>query len=182
MRRQITLRGTPDPGIVSQISTAAASNGIPPSIALSVANAESGFNQSAVSSAGAIGIMQLEPSSFPGYDVTDESTNISLGVGYLAQLYNQFGNWVDALAAYNWGPGNMSSGKPIPSSVQGYASGVLSNASQIDAAQPSVSALDLPDMGDNSGDDVSGGLDPSSIVPLVLLGAVGVVVLIATWN
>jgi soluble lytic murein transglycosylase-like protein len=42
-----------------------------------------------------------------------------LGRAYLAHLYRRYGNWPDAIAAYNWGPGNMdswiTSGRPISS-------------------------------------------------------------------
>jgi transglycosylase-like protein with SLT domain len=37
----------------------------------------------------------------------DLSENRRLGRAYLAQLYRRYGNWADALAAYNWGPGNL---------------------------------------------------------------------------
>jgi Transglycosylase SLT domain len=33
--------------------------------------------------------------------------NRMLGRGYLALMYRRYGNWSDAIAAYNWGPGNM---------------------------------------------------------------------------
>ena len=37
----------------------------------------------------------------------DLSENRRLGRAYLTQLYRRYGNWADALAAYNWGPGNL---------------------------------------------------------------------------
>jgi Transglycosylase SLT domain len=47
----------------------------------------------------------------------DLSENRMLGRAYLAQLYRRYANWPDAVAAYNWGPGNMDSwigaGRPI---------------------------------------------------------------------
>jgi len=42
-----------------------------------------------------------------GGDRFDERENRVLGRAYLAQLYRRYGNWPDAVAAYNWGPGNM---------------------------------------------------------------------------
>ena len=48
------------------------------------------------------------------FDLTE---NRMLGRAYLAQLYRRYANWPDAIAAYNWGPGNMDSwigaGRPI---------------------------------------------------------------------
>jgi hypothetical protein len=42
-----------------------------------------------------------------GGDRFDLRENRLLGRAYLAQLYRRYGNWADALAAYNWGPGNL---------------------------------------------------------------------------
>jgi Transglycosylase SLT domain len=42
-----------------------------------------------------------------GGDRFDPRQNRLLGRAYLAQLYRRYGNWADALAAYNWGPGNL---------------------------------------------------------------------------
>ena len=50
-------------------------------------------------------------------DRFDPSENRILGRAYLARLYRRYANWVDAVAAYNWGPGHMDawidSGRPI---------------------------------------------------------------------
>jgi len=37
----------------------------------------------------------------------DLQQNRRLGRAYLAQMFLRYGNWPDALAAYNWGPGNL---------------------------------------------------------------------------
>jgi hypothetical protein len=37
----------------------------------------------------------------------DDVQNRALGRTYLSGLYRHYGNWPDAVAAYNWGPGNM---------------------------------------------------------------------------
>lgn len=42
-----------------------------------------------------------------GGDRFDLVQNRLLGRAYLAQMYRRYGNWPDAVAAYNWGPGNM---------------------------------------------------------------------------
>jgi hypothetical protein len=61
--------------------------------------------------------------------------NRQLGRAYLAQMYRRYGNWPDAIAAYNWGPGNMDawigSGRPInsfPLEVEHYRERVLREA------------------------------------------------------
>ena len=50
-------------------------------------------------------------------DRFDPTENRALGRAYLARLYRRYANWVDAVAAYNWGPGHMDawidSGRPI---------------------------------------------------------------------
>ncbi len=58
--------------------------------------------------------------------------NRTLGRGYLALMYRRYGNWPDAIAAYNWGPGNMDawigSGRPsasFPLEVERYRDRVL---------------------------------------------------------
>jgi hypothetical protein len=52
-----------------------------------------------------------------GGDRFDIAENRMLGRAYLAQLYRRYANWPDAIAAYNWGPGNMDAwigaGRPI---------------------------------------------------------------------
>ena len=114
--------------------------GVPPSIALSVATVESGIQQwtangnLVVSSAGAIGVMQLMPATADqlGVDPTDPLQNIQGGISYLAQMYQQFGDWSLALAAYNWGPAKVqravTAGGQIPASVQSYVTKVLAGA------------------------------------------------------
>jgi Transglycosylase SLT domain len=42
-----------------------------------------------------------------GGDRFDLRQNRLLGRAYLSQMYQRYGNWPDAVAAYNWGPGNM---------------------------------------------------------------------------
>jgi hypothetical protein len=108
------------------------------SIAASVAQVESGGRQFdsngriMTSKVGALGIMQLMPSTAAGLGVDpyDPAQNKEGGTRYLGQLFSEFGNWVDALAAYNWGPGNVrkaqAQGQSYPAKVQGYVQKVLS--------------------------------------------------------
>jgi Transglycosylase SLT domain len=62
-----------------------------------------------------------------GGDRFDLAQNRLLGRTYLARLYRRYGNWADAVAAYNWGPGNLdewiSEGRPaagLPLAVERY--------------------------------------------------------------
>ena len=62
--------------------------------------------------------------------------NWALGRAYLAQMYRRYGNWPDAVAAYNWGPGNMDAwingGRPFdkfPPAVERYRIRVLVGSS-----------------------------------------------------
>lgn len=67
-----------------------------------------------------------------GGDRFDLAQNRLLGRAYLARLYRRYGNWPDAVAAYNWGPGNLDSwiaeGRPaaaLPLAVAHYRDRVL---------------------------------------------------------
>ena len=123
--------------IQQQIVAAATSVGVDPAIALAVAQRESNFNQGAIGSSGEVGMFQLMPATAASLGVNpyDASQNIQGGVAYLAQMYAMFGDWNDALAAYNWGPGNVSnSGGAWPSSVANYVTGVLNQATVYNAS------------------------------------------------
>ena len=125
--------------IQSLITSVANQFNVPASIALAVAQKESNFNQAAVGSSGEIGVMQLMPATAAGLNVnpSDLNQNVEGGVSLLASLYNQFGNWSDALAAYNAGPTNLAAG-------QGYASSILGSIN-LDSSGAVASA-------DNGGD------------------------------
>lgn|GEM_PF-1294860 len=98
----------------------AVERGIDPQLALALVRQESNFDPTAVSRAGALGLMQLMPGTAqmlqPGItrqQILEPETNVRLGLDYLAQLLKQFGNDVNrALTAYNAGPGRQ--GIPLP--------------------------------------------------------------------
>lgn len=151
-----------DQSLIDAISQAASSAGVPPSLAVAVAQHESGLNPNAIGAAGEIGLFQLKPSSFPGVNISDVSTNISTGVSYLAQNYALTGNWRDALIAYNEGPSRWSQGVRLSQS-QSYADAILASAgASAPAADGSAPAPPAP-------------LDPNSLLAVV---GVGVLVLL----
>ena len=88
--------------------------GIPVELLTSIARAESNYNPSAVSSAGAIGVMQLMPATAAALNVADPynaEDNIIGGSKYIAQLLSKNdGNTALALAAYNAGEGSLRYG------------------------------------------------------------------------
>ena len=106
--------------------------GVATSILKSIAKAESNFNPSAVSKAGAIGIMQLMPSTAASLCVSnsyDARENIMGGAKYISQLLSRYqGNISLALAAYNAGTGNVDKYGGIPpfTETQNYVQKVLS--------------------------------------------------------
>lgn len=91
---------------------------VPKEMVYGVIKAESSFRSDAVSVAGAVGLMQITEATFDwisaklGEKVSkgllyDPDTNIRYGTYYLNYLYNEFGSWDIALAAYNAGPGRV---------------------------------------------------------------------------
>ena len=92
---------------------------IPAHLLFAVIRTESDFDSSAVSHAGAVGLMQLMPDTFrwisddligerlPDGMIYDPETNIRYGTFLLHRWYARYGDWTCALAAYNAGPGNV---------------------------------------------------------------------------
>lgn len=111
-RRELeSLRGSPMKQDVSfLINDAAERYGVSPKLVNAVVQTESAGKSDAVSPKGAQGLMQLMPKTAKALgveDPTDPAQNIEGGVKYLAQLIKKFGDEKLALAAYNWGEGNI---------------------------------------------------------------------------
>ncbi len=100
------------------ISAAAQKHGLDESLLKAVVQAESNFTPTAISSAGAKGLMQLMDATAAGLGVSDAFDpvqNIEGGAKFLSQLLNRYhGNEVLALAAYNAGPGAVDKWGGVP--------------------------------------------------------------------
>jgi soluble lytic murein transglycosylase-like protein len=114
------------------VEAAARRNGLPPGFVHSVVKAESGYNTSALSPKGAIGLMQLMPATAQAHnaDPHDPAQNVEAGAAYLRELLIKYdGDARRALAAYNAGPGAVDkyNGVPPYSETQTYIERVLKN-------------------------------------------------------
>ncbi|WP_134726573.1 lytic transglycosylase domain-containing protein [Paracoccus luteus] len=91
-------------------------HGVPEDLFLRLVQQESGWNASARSHKGATGLAQLMPGTAAklGVNPRDPIQNLEGGARYLKQMYNTFGDWRLALAAYNAGPGAVQKYRGVP--------------------------------------------------------------------
>ena len=139
---------------------ASAKYGVPENLLRAVAQAESDFNPKAVSSCGAVGVMQLMPDTAKSLGVTDPynaEQNINGGAKYLSDLLKKYDGDIDkTLAAYNAGPGNVAKYDGVPpfketqnyinkiKASMGQASTSVSNSSESSGtASGSISDLEV---------------------------------------
>jgi soluble lytic murein transglycosylase-like protein len=100
------------------IEAHATAQGVSPDLVRAVIQVESAFNPQAVSSKGAMGLMQLMPATARELGVVNPflpEENIRGGVAYLRQLLDKYDRNVElALAAYNAGPGSVAKYGTVP--------------------------------------------------------------------
>ena len=119
-----------------QAQSAAQQYGVPWPIFAGMISHESGWNQSAIGSAGEIGLGQLKAATAAdlGVNPYDAGQNLLGAAKYLRQQFDTFGNWSDALGAYNQGARGYQGGGHAAGSR--YAQAVLGAAGQFgDAGQ-----------------------------------------------
>ncbi|MEQ1671169.1 MAG: lytic transglycosylase domain-containing protein [Hyphomicrobium sp.] len=146
--------------IASHVAEASQRFGLPEHWIYAVMRTESAGRIGAVSSAGAMGLMQLMPETWArqrarfslGADPFDPRDNIIAGTSYLREMYDSYGT-SGMLAAYNAGPGRYEQwrdlGRPLPAETRAYvakiapmlqagsAATVIANASPVQPVRPS---------------------------------------------
>lgn len=144
--RNISARGARDLNqIKAMLYQAALRHGVNAGLVMGVAWWESGWDQSQVSSTGAIGIMQVEPytaaSAGPrllhqNVDIKQAESNIELGAAILRENLERYhGSLVDALVAYYAGPDAVTDWAHLPPDAQRYVTGIYALAVAFDRGQ-----------------------------------------------
>lgn len=101
---------------IEKARAAARAHNVPEDLFLRLVHQESRWNSAAVSHKGAIGLAQLMPGTARDLNVdpTDPQQNLNGGARYLRMMYDRFGDWKLALAAYNAGPGAVEEHNGVP--------------------------------------------------------------------
>lgn len=115
------LRERRERAVYGTVLSCAAAFDVSPAMILAVIRIESDFKPNAVSPVGAAGLMQLLPDTFrylreehlaeqlPDEAIFEREVNVRYGTYYLSYLFERFGSWPLALAAYNAGEGRVRS-------------------------------------------------------------------------
>jgi soluble lytic murein transglycosylase-like protein len=111
-------RIAPPPSLVSWIDRYASEHGLDPRLVEALIQVESGYDASALSRKGAMGLMQLMPETareLGVLDPWDAVQNLRGGTRYLKQLIDRFAGDLElALASYNAGPGAVERHRGVP--------------------------------------------------------------------
>jgi soluble lytic murein transglycosylase-like protein len=137
----------------AHVEIAAARFGLPVDLIEAVIAAESGGQTRAVSSAGAMGLMQLMPATWAdlrmrlrlGADPFDPADNILAGAAYLRELRDRYGA-PGYLAAYNAGPGRYEAslaGRPLPLETRLYVDRIVGRTDPFGRADTDWRAMGL---------------------------------------
>jgi hypothetical protein len=169
------------PSSVSQsLQSFANQYGLDSNVVQAVAQVESSGNQydrsgaPLTSPAGAVGIMQVEPSTFNGLtapagqvfqstglpyftDINDPQQNMEAGTYYLSQQYSTYGNYPTALAAYSAGPGavNKYGGIPPYNETQNYVYNVSKLAANAGSTSDTLASPALQNTMNSAGQATS---------------------------
>ncbi|WP_395697788.1 lytic transglycosylase domain-containing protein [Methylocella sp.] len=121
----------------AHITEASRRFGIPPGWIVAVMRAESAGDVRAVSSAGAMGLMQVMPDTWAelrvryalGRNLYDPRDNILAGTAYLREMWDRYGDIAAMLAAYNAGPArydeHRAKGRPLPAETRAYVASLV---------------------------------------------------------
>ena len=135
----------------AHIAEASQRFGIPEHWIVAVLRAESAGEVRAVSSTGAMGLMQVMPDTWAslrvrhqlGRDPYETRDNIMAGTAYLREMWDRYRNVGAMLAAYNAGPGrydeHRATGRPLPAETRAYVAAlapILGGAASSDAPSP----------------------------------------------
>ena len=139
-----------------QIAEASQRFGIPEHWIVAVLRAESAGDVRAVSTAGAMGLMQVMPVTWAelrdryglGRDPYDPRDNILAGTAYLREMFDRYGNVAAMLAAYNAGPGRydeyLATGRTLPAETRAYIAALAPILDGAAATEPPSSAPPPP--------------------------------------
>jgi soluble lytic murein transglycosylase-like protein len=137
----------PAASVALALASASKATGVDLTLLRGIAWVESRYNPSAVGPVTkrgwrAQGLMQLGPEALVGVaDPYDPVQNALAGAKLLAGYLKQFGGDTRrALAAYNWGPGNLAKHSTIPTEVSTYVANVLDRQAVEKPAAPAASS------------------------------------------